>query len=104
MSQTPTIGRIVHYRLSANDVLSINSSRSSGSAVEEISGAQMRHGNPVSEGDTVPLAIVRVWPDEYGPGIPGVNGQALLDGTDSLWVTSAAEGTGPGQWSWPPRA
>lgn len=104
MSQTPTVGRIVHYKLSANDVTSINSSRSSGSAAVEIHGAQMRHGNPVSEGDVLPLVIARVWPDEYGPGILGVSGQVLLDGSDSLWVTSAAEGTEPGTWSWPARS
>ena len=46
---------------------------------------------------------VRVLGAEYGPGVPGVNGQAFLDGNDVLWVTSAREGTEPGQWSWPPR-
>lgn len=36
------------------------------------------------------------WQDE-----PGINGQVFLDGNDTLWVTSADEGTEPGQWSWP---
>lgn len=66
-------------------------------------GAQAHIGNTAREGDIVPLIIVVVWPDEFGPGKPGVNGQAFLDGNDSLWVTSAGEGENPGQWSWPPR-
>lgn len=90
----PTIGRIVHYKLSANDALRINRN-------------WLEHGgttgNASSEGDVVPLIIVRVWPDEFGAGIAGVNGQAILDGHDTLWVTSAKEGTEAGQWCWPPR-
>ncbi len=90
---TPTIGRIVHYKLSANDAARINQNWRSGNET----------GNASTEGDIVPLIIVRIWPDEYGPGVAGVNGQAFLDGHDTLWVTSAREGTEPGQWSWPPR-
>lgn len=89
----PTIGRIVHYKLSEHDADRINGKRRNGDDT----------GNAAYEGDVVPLVIVRVWPDEGGPGIPGVNGQALLDGYDTLWVTSAHEGAEPGQWSWPPR-
>ncbi|KKK65507.1 hypothetical protein LCGC14_2973460, partial [marine sediment metagenome] len=36
--------------------------------------------------------------DEFGPGYQGVNGQAFLDGNDSLWVTSVQEGYESGQW------
>jgi hypothetical protein len=90
--QKPSIGRIVHYRLSEGDAAVIAEKR-----------AQNARLNPHSAGDTVALVIARVWPDEYGSGTPGVNGQALLDGESSLWVTSAREGTEPGQWSWPPR-
>ena len=28
----------------------------------------------------MPLVVVKVWPNEYGQDVPGVNGQALLDG------------------------
>lgn len=96
MSQQPTTCRIVHYRLAAQDVDRIERGRGDPSV-------HLLVGNPVQVGDVVPLIIARVWPDEYGPGIPGVNGQALLDGCDSLWVTSAREGAGPGEWAWPPR-
>jgi hypothetical protein len=47
--------------------------------------------------------VVVVWPNEHGPDFDGVNGQAFLDGNDVLWITSAKEGTEPGQWSWPIR-
>lgn len=89
----PTIGRIVHYKLSATDALRINGNWRKGDGT----------GNASAEGDVVPLIIVRVWPDEFGTGVAGVNGQAILDGNDTLWVTSAKEGTEPGTWSWPPR-
>ena len=42
-------------------------------------------------------------PKEHGPDFDGVNGQVFLDGNDSLWVTSAKEGTTPGTWCWPER-
>jgi hypothetical protein len=108
--QQPSIGRIVHYQLSENDIEQINRRRTYGASIhgrmEENAwpvGAQAHIGNHQQAGDVVPLVIVRVWPDEGGVGIPGVNGQALLDGNDVLWVTSAHEGTEPGQWQWPPR-
>lgn len=111
MEQTPSIGRIVHYKLSAGDTERASRRRTTGASIAERIkegkwplGAKAHIGNPVNAGDVIPLIIVRVFPDEYGPGIPGVNGRAILDGSDSLWVTSVKEGAEPGQWSWPPRA
>lgn len=89
----PTIGRIVHYRLSAEDI---------GRHYEARKNSGLAHNNH-EPGDVVPLIIVRVWPDEFGEGVPGVNGQAFLDGHDTAWITSAREGTEPGTWSWPER-
>jgi hypothetical protein len=106
----PTTGRIVLYTLTAENAKSINRRRTDGAQIarrmasvppEWPAGAQAHVGNPAKEGDVVPLIVVRVWPDEGGPGIPGVNGQAILDGNDTLWVTSAHEGTTPGTWAWP---
>lgn len=100
----PTTGRIVQYKLSANDATAI--ARRRVAKPHEPGwplGAQAHVGNHPSAGDTVPLIVVHVWPDEYGPGTPGVNGQAFLNGNDQLWVTSAKEGSEPGQWSWPER-
>ncbi len=111
MSQQPSTGRIVHYKLSHNDAEQINRRRTSSTSIAERIpteawplGAQAHIGNRPSQGDVVPLMIVRVWPDEGGPGVPGVNGQAILDGNDVLWVTSVHEGEGEGQWFWPPRS
>lgn len=106
-----TTGRTVLYTLTGADAQAINRRRTSRSSIaERIAdaqwplGAQAHIGNSANEGDVVPLVVVRVWPDEYGPNVPGVNGQAFLDGNDALWITSAKEGTEPGTWAWPPRA
>ena len=104
MSQKPSVGRIVHYRLSEQDAVAINRRRAADtrSAAWPV-GAQAHVGNSVGAGEVVPLIVVRVWPDEYGPGVPGINGQAILDGNDALWVLSAKEGADLGTWAWPPR-
>ena len=77
----PTPGRIVLYKLSQRDAESILLRRSRGEGV----------GNVPREGDVVPAIVVRVWQH-------GINGQAILDGNDSLWLTSRPEGDEPGTW------
>lgn len=106
----PTIGRIVHYKLSETDAKTAMRRRTTSQSIRERIekgqwplGAKAHIGNPAVEGATVPFIITAVWPDEYGPGTFGVNGRAILDGSDSLWITSAKEGAEQGQWSWPPR-
>jgi hypothetical protein len=106
----PTVGRIVHYMLTSDDADRINLRRTTGSSIREriqaemwSLGAQAHIGNHKSAGMVLPMIVCRVWPDEYGPGVPGVNGQVFLDGNDQLWVTSAKEGPDRGQWNWPPR-
>lgn len=84
-----SIGRMVHYHLHERDV----------ERIRQMNGS----GNHHYVGQIIPLIVVVVWKHEFGEGKPGVNGQAILDGDSSLWVTSAGEGTEPGQWSWPPR-
>jgi hypothetical protein len=104
-AQKPTVGRIVHYKLTAEQADEISRRRVAKPWEPGWPpGSQAHVGNPVAEGDVVAMVVVRVWPDEFGPGVDGVNGQVLLDGNDSLWVTSGQEGTEPGQWQWPPRA
>jgi hypothetical protein len=80
-------GRIVHYTLSEADEERINARRD----------ADPQSGNRVKAGDVVPAIVVRVWADR-------INGQAFLDGADTLWLTSRAEGTTPGTWAWPQAA
>lgn len=86
----PSIGRIVHYSLRSEDIAQINTLRGAGS-----------HVNPHNVGQLVPMIVCVVWPNEFGPDFDGVNGQVLLDGDCSLWVTSAKEGAEPGNWRWP---
>lgn len=108
---TPTIGRIVIFKLTEDHAKQINRRRTNSEAIarriakndpSEMSsswpiGAQAHIGNAVSVGDEFPLLIVRVW------SATTINGQAFLDGNDSFWVTSAQEGSENGQWHWPER-
>lgn len=98
--QHPTTGRILHYRLSASDCERIEAQRG-----DRGDGARLFQGSHPTPGDVVPLVVVRRWPDEF-PNAEvtcGVNGQAILDGNDTLWITSAPHGAGDGEWTWPPR-
>ena len=83
----PTIGRIVHYTLSANDVAQIEKRR----------GPAGAGGNRVDVGEVYPAVVVRTF------GGDAANLQVLLDGGDNLWATSRTEGEGHGRWFWPPR-
>lgn len=90
--QKPTIGRIVLYALSAREAKNINAQIADGAGA-----------NYVSEGDEFPLIVARVW--EPSPADPegSVNGQVILDGTFTLWVTSVHQSLirSPGYWRWP---
>ncbi len=99
---TPTTGRTVLYKLSERDAEQTNKRRADSKRhFEDNTGdapGWIAHvGNTVQAGEIVPLVIVRVWGGDY------VNGQAILDGNDSLWVGSAKEGHADGQWNWPVR-
>jgi hypothetical protein len=103
----PSVGRIVHLRLSEECAKQINKRRAdaqvSGGA-DRNNGAIVHTGNPVAEGDVYPLLITRVWAE---PGAATestcINGQVFLDGNDTLWASSAQQGDGPGLWFEPPR-
>jgi len=111
--QIPSLGRIVQYRLSGEDAEQINRRRTTGKSIADRlkmvgsdsitawpMGAQAHIGNEVKEGDTFPMMIVRCWGNTP---TAAVNGQAYLDGTDVLWVTSVTVGEGPRTFSWPTR-
>jgi hypothetical protein len=100
----PSVGRIVHYRLSEQDATEINRLRDDtrvrmAAGGGYAPGVQVHQGNCASAGDLCPAVIVRV----FNPASPTVNLQVLLDGTDTVWATSRVPGDEPGQWSWPPR-
>lgn len=103
--QIPTVGRIVLYSLSAQDAEEINRRRGHASANlkehrERSDGSQIHTGNSVAGGDIYPLIITRVWgPDPTS----AVNGQLMLDGNDTYWVTSTTAGEGPRRFAWPTR-
>lgn len=113
----PSLGRIVHYRLSKEDAEQIMRRRTTGKSIadrlkvvvdfakEQVlkawpEGAQAHIGNDVKEGDTFPMLIVKLWGDME---TASVNGQVFLDGNDVLWATSVSVGEGPHTWSWPER-
>lgn len=102
-----TEGRIVHYILDDADAKAINQRRKDADLARNqratnkvdainVQGFQEHVGNQAEAGMHVPMVIVRVWSQETGM----VNGKALLDGNDDLWVTSRALGDGPGTWHW----
>lgn len=102
----PTIGRIVHYTLSQQDAATINRRRLDANVhmlehTQNPDGSQIHVGNGVSEGDVYPLVITRAWGSAPESS---VNGQVLLDGNDTLWVTSVAVGAGPRTFAWPTKA
>jgi len=101
-----TLGRTLLYTLTAADADAINRRRTnSESILERIHGgkwplgAQAHIGTQVSAGDTFPMIVVRA------TAYNSVNGQVLLDGTDTLWAQDKYESHGPSQgcWHWPPR-
>lgn len=95
-SQTPAVGRIVHYRLSEEAAQLINGRRVVGTPILP-GGTQYHFGNPAEAGQTFPMLIVNA------SVIGMVNGQVFLDGNDVYWAKEVSEGVGVGEFSWPPR-
>jgi hypothetical protein len=94
----PTVGRLIHYRLSTQDVADINRRRRrSAAAPKNEWGYIAPRGNPVSTGQIVPAVVTATY------GGTTINANVLLDGTDTLWVTSRPHGDEAGQWCWPER-
>jgi len=106
----PTIGRIVHYKLSEYDADAINQRRSDAAAFQRSlvvqpeagergrSGHVLHVGNEAEAGQVYPATVVRTW------GGTTVNLHVTLDGSDTYWATSRPEGDGESQWTWPARA
>lgn len=108
---TPTLGRIVHYKLGESDAQAINRRRHDFMTFTRTYGrpeagnpgatGHVGHfGNAVKPGDVFPAMIVRVFP---GSPHDVANLQVHLDGNDTYWATSRHEGDDQNEWSWPPR-
>lgn len=102
---TPSIGRIVHYKLTAQDAEAVNRRRKEADQNRQnhrdaALGYVAHLGNFASEGDVYPMLIVRVWGSTPESS---VNGQVFLDGNDTLWVASVGQGDQPRQWHEPER-
>lgn len=101
----PSPGRIVHYTLSEQDADDIARRRVDARNSldwhrEHRTGAVVHLGNSVKAGDVYPLIITRVWAARPTTDT-SVNGQVLLDGNDTLWVTSVQQGEGERTWRSP---
>lgn len=94
----PSIGRIVHYRLTDQDCASIAHRRRRHSddvewANEHGSGVtkhQVFEGNQPKAGEVYPMMITRVW-DLHPTEASCVQGQVFLDGNDTIWKTSVQQ-------------
>lgn len=98
----PSVGRMVHYRLSQQEADEINTLRKQAwtdvrSKTSNRNTKPARQGNDVVEGTVCAAIVTAVWSDNC------VNLQVILDGNDSLWATSRSAGDQPGCWSWPER-
>lgn len=98
---TPVLGDIVEYTLTEQDAAGAHKRRidaNQSQIAATNSGAMVHTGNYVEPGDKFPLIITRVWPRAGADAPHQINGQVLLDGNDTLWVTSRREGDGQGFW------
>ncbi len=97
------LGDVVHYTLTGDDANAINRRRTDGASISDRQfkgmwhpGAQAHIGEPVAEGDRVPMTVTKIEMQETGECL--ASGQCILNGTDSFWVRKAAPGDGPGRW------
>lgn len=89
--QRPSVGRIVHYKLSAGDVAIIDRD-----TPRVVDGRTVR--NDVRAGQVLPATVTAV----FGTGSTA-NLIVQLDGAGQYWATSRSESDNEGAWSWPPR-
>lgn len=94
-------GVIVMYRLTAENAEAINRRRVAKPGEPNwVPGAQAHVGNMVNAYEAYPMIVTKV--ALFG-GIPEdsiLNGQVILDGNDTLWVTNVHHGLLNGQWNW----
>lgn len=82
-----TLGRVLHYRIPKDDAAERNALRQT--------SAHLHSGHKLDAGEVVPLIVTAIGKDGK------FNGQAFLDGNDSLWVKNCTIGDDEGQCTWP---
>ena len=87
MSTPVTIGRIVLYALTADDIWNHVEDRS--------------NMNAHAVGQKLPAIVVGISTMIRIGEV--ANLRVFLDGDRMAWIQGAPEGDGPGKWSWPPR-
>lgn len=90
----PTVGRIVHYRMSAEDIETVRVQLQNNPLTLLNQFNAPRTGQPYA-------AVVTSVTDH--PAHPDVNLNVFLDGPFGYFAASRVEGDGDGTWCWPPR-
>jgi hypothetical protein len=91
-AQQPSIGRIVHYRLSEQDINDVFVKHG------QIRGSQPKVGDVCA---AVVTGVFAAYRSVDAP--PALDLRVFVNGPGDLWVTEKLEGTEPAQWCWPPR-
>ncbi|WP_030237848.1 hypothetical protein [Streptomyces sp. NRRL S-350] len=91
MHPSPSTGRIVHYRLSAEDLTRVHEYANRPTHNPPVEFAEHRVG------DVLPAIVVRAEGNT-------VNLHVFLDGPGTLWLPNREHGHEPGHWHWPPIA
>ena len=89
----PTIGRIVHYRVSEDDAQHYG--------FRPLDNPSFNLPYP---DDILPMTITSVHADSDGV-VRHISGNVMVNNGTMFWAGSVTEGLGdiPGQWFWPPR-
>ncbi|MEU9208561.1 hypothetical protein AB0D27_11545 [Streptomyces sp. NPDC048415] len=90
----PTIGRVVHYRLSEEDVTRCQQQLSHNPP------ELLKQFNEPRAGQTYAAIVTSV---TVHPDHPDVNLRVILDGPYDFFAHSRVQGEEPGTWAWPER-
>lgn len=89
-----SIGKLVHYKLTAEDVQTIQTMRSVMQDTFDLPATMQ--GEDVREGETFPAVVVKTqgsWKASLQVALPGMPG--------AIYLQSRSQGTGEGEWLYP---
>jgi hypothetical protein len=92
----PSVGRIVHYRLTEMDTDHIEAKRAAARRRTKFTDGWPK-ANDVQIDQCYAMVIVAVGSNDL------INGKVLLDGEDEFWLNCPPEGDDAGCWHWPER-